>query len=284
MEKVLITGKNSYIGKSFSSYAEERLLCESVSLQNCNWKEKSWQGYDAVLHTVGVAHIRQAKKNEKLFFAINKDLAVEAAKKAKQDGVKLFVFISSASVYGNVNTLKKSKVIDQNTLPKPVSAYGKSKLEAEKLIMQLQNDTFKVCILRPPMVYGKDCKGNFPMLVSLAKKMAIFPNFSNKRSMIYINNLCEFICLVLQNSASGIFLPQNAELMSTMGMVKTIRESYGKKTFFSSFCSLAVFASFLFVPQIRRMFGNFIIDKRTSNYFGGRYQIISAKEGVKKSL
>ena len=192
MKKIMITGANSYIGTSFERYIKEYFpndySIDITDVTEKSWREKSFIGYDSILHVAGIAHQKETKDNVKLYYEINRDLAVEIAKKAKMDGVKQFVFISSMSVYG-----MNAGVITKETIPEPKSNYGKSKLQAEKEIKKLENTEFKVCILRPPMVYGKGCKGNFNKIKEMVKKLPFFPYIKNERSMIYVDNLSSFI-------------------------------------------------------------------------------------------
>ena len=192
MKKILITGKNSYIGMSFKNWLEQNYSneyeVESISLRNNLWKDKDFSRFDVVYHTAGVVHIKENKKNRELYYKVNRDLTFEVAKKAKKEGVKQFIFLSSMSVYGLI-----TGVIDENTPLSPNTSYGKSKFEAERLLLTLEDNNFKVAILRPPMVYGKGCKGNYPKLAKLAKVLPVFPDIQNKRSMIYIDYLNEFV-------------------------------------------------------------------------------------------
>lgn len=227
MKRILITGKNSYIGTKFgewiSKYPDEYEV-DSISLRDEVWKELDFSKYDSVYHVAGIAHRKETDENRELYYKINRDLAYEVAQKCKVDGVKQFIFLSTMSVYG-----LETGIIDEKTPLKPNNAYGKSKLEAEELIELLIDETFRVAIIRPPMVYGKGCKGNYQRLAKLALKTPIFPDIDNKRSMIYIDNLSEFIRLLINNCSSGLFLPQNSEYVNTSEMVRLIAEVHGKK-------------------------------------------------------
>ncbi len=227
MKKILITGKNSYIGTSVENWLmkePDKYEVDTISLRSDSWENKDFSEYDVVFHVAGIAHIKEKSDNQDLYYKVNRDLAYETAKKAKEEGVGQFIFLSTMSVYGLENG-----VIDENTPLNPKSNYGKSKLQAEELIKPLEDDNFKVTILRPPMVYGKGCKGNYPKLVKLAKITPVFPDINNKRSMIYINNLSELIRLIIENEESGLFLPQNAEYVKTSDLVRLISEQHGKK-------------------------------------------------------
>jgi len=200
MKKILITGANSYIGTSLEKWLEqypEKYSVDTIDMKDKRWKEKSFTGYDVVFHVAGIAHISTDPKMEDLYYKVNRDLAIVTAKKAKKEGVKQFIFMSSIIVYGDSSSDKR--IIDRNTIPKPSNFYGDSKLQAEKGIKPLESDEFKIVILRPPMIYGKDSKGNYPKLAKAAKKLPIFPDIDNQRSMLHIDNLCEFIKLMIDN-------------------------------------------------------------------------------------
>jgi nucleoside-diphosphate-sugar epimerase len=227
MKKILITGKNSYVGKSLEKWLgkyPDKYSIDSVSLRNESWKEKDFSEYDVVFHVAGIAHIKETKENTHLYYKVNRDLAYEVAKKAKKGNVKQFIFFSSMSVYGI-----ETGVIDKDSPLNPKSNYGKSKLEAEALIADLEDNFFKVAILRPPMIYGKGCKGNYVKLSKLALKTPIFPSIDNKRSMIYIDNLSAFVKYVIDNYGNGLFFPQNNDYVNTSEMVELIAKVHGKK-------------------------------------------------------
>lgn len=229
MKKILITGKDSYIGTSFETFAKAcGYEVDTVDMIDGSWREKSFSDYDAVFHVAGIAHRKETDQNRELYFQVNRDLAIETAKKAKKDGVGQFVFLSTMSVYG-----MESGVITRETAPAPKNAYGFSKLEAEEEIKPLSDEAFRVCVIRPPMVYGKDCKGNFQTVIKLVKKLPVFPRVKNKRSMIHVDNLSRFVLLCIDRELSGVYLPQNKEYVNTTDMAKKIADALGKKLFFS---------------------------------------------------
>ncbi len=235
MKKILITGANSYIGTSFEKYLNrwpEEFQIDTIDLIDGSWREKSFSGYDVVYHVAGIAHSDNGKITEekaKLYYSVNTDLAVETAKKAKADGVKQFIFMSSAIVYGESAPIGKNKCITKDTPVGAANAYGDSKVQAEKGILPLNDDTFKVVILRPPMIYGPGSKGNYPILAKIATKLPLFPVVNNCRSMLFIDNLLEFIRLMVVNEEQGIFWPQNAEYANTTDLVVLIAQAHGKK-------------------------------------------------------
>lgn len=236
MKKILITGANSYIGTSFEKYIKEYYpndyIVDTVDMIDGSWRDKDFSGYDSVFHVAGIAHSDTCKISEekaKLYYAVNTTLTVETAKKAKGDGVKQFIFMSSAIVYGESAPIGKTKVITRDTPVDPANCYGDSKVQAENGIRPLKDDHFKVVILRPPMIYGKGSKGNYPLLAKIALKTPIFPYVKNERSMLYIENLCEFVRLMMENEEQGTFWPQNSEYSNTSELVKMIAAAHGKK-------------------------------------------------------
>jgi nucleoside-diphosphate-sugar epimerase len=230
MKRVLITGKNSYIGTSLKNWLmrePDKYKVDTVDMKDGSWKEKDFSQYDVVFHVAGIAHVSSDPKMEDLYYKVNRDLTIETAEKAKVEGVKQFIFMSSIIVYGDSSSSKR--VIDRNTIPTPSNFYGNSKLQAEEGIKHLESDDFKIVVLRPPMIYGKGSKGNYPKLAKAAQKLPVFPNIDNERSMLHIDNLCEFIKLMIDNKESGLFFPQNKEYVKTSEMVKLIAEVHGKK-------------------------------------------------------
>jgi len=269
VKKILITGANSYIGTSFEGWVSrypDKYSVDTIDMRDEKWREKSFSGYDVVFHVAGIAHVSSSPKLKDLYYRVNRDLAIETAKKAKADGVKQFIFMSSIIVYGDSAHINKKKVIDKNTKPQPSNFYGDSKLQAEQGILALESESFKVVILRPPMIYGKGCKGNYPKLVKAALKLPIFPDIDNERSMLHIDNLCEFVRLIIDNEERGIFFPQNKEYVKTSEMVKVIAETHGKKIrltkAFNPMLKLLAYK----VGFINKVFGNLVYEKSMSEY------------------
>ena len=273
MKKILITGANSYIGTSFEKYIKDNFAgqyqIDTVGMIDGSWRQKSFAGYDVVYHVAGIAHSDSGKisaEKEKLYRSVNTDLTIETAKKAKADGVKQFIFMSSAIVYGDSGKIGKKKVITKETPTSPANCYGDSKVQAELGILPLQDESFKVCILRPPMIYGKGSKGNFPQLEKFAKKLKFFPYIKNERSMLYIGNLVEFVRLMIENEEQGIFWPQNAEYSNTSELVKMIASANGKKVrLIKGFGWLLKIMS-VFTGLVNKAFGNLSYDQSMSDY------------------
>lgn len=288
MKKILITGANSYIGTNVEYWLKEktgRYKVDVIDMIDGTWREKKFSGYDVIYHVAGIAHSdngKISKEKEKLYRNINTDLTVEVANKAKVDGVKQFIFMSSAIVYGDSAPMGKEKRITKGTHPKPANCYSDSKWQAELGIRNLENSDFKVCILRPPMIYGKGSKGNYVILSKLAHNFPIFPKVENTRSMLYIENLCEFVRLMIENEESGTFWPQNKEYSNTSEMVKKIAAVHGKKIVLTSAFNWGLHVLRLFTGLVDKAFGNFCIEQDMSEY-KEEYRLVSFEESIRRT-
>jgi len=273
MPNVLIFGENSYIGASFAGFAAGTGAhsTAAVGSRGGAWAERSFSGFDSVLYCAGIAHRKAA---DKLHFEINCDLAVSVAKKAKAEGVRQFVYLSSAAVFG------RAADIGPSSAPKPESAYGASKLKAEKALAALCDGDFAVCILRPPMVYGPGCGGNFPRLTRLAVAAPVFPDIENRRSMIYIENLCHFISESVRGGRAGVFFPQNKEYVSTARLVKLIRQSRGKKTLTTRLFNTLILPLMRFIPPLEKLFGDMAYHGEPGEYV----DYVGFEESVRRSV
>ncbi len=293
MKKILITGANSYIGMSFEQYAKEHYADEfeidSVDMIDGTWRQKDFSSYDVVFHVAGIAHADVGNVSEEVkakYYAINTDLAIETCKKAKQEGVKQFVFMSSMIIYGDSAPYGKSKRITKETEPAPANFYGDSKWQADKGVRELAEEDYTVTVLRPPMIYGKGSKGNYPTLAKMAKKLPVFPDIQNERSMLYIENLCEFLCQVMIRKEGGIFWPQNAEYTKTSEMVKQIAQTAGHKLIITkafNWCvALAAHMPGKISDLANKAFGNSSYDQAMSTY-DFKYQLIDLNESIRRT-
>lgn len=270
MKKILITGANSYIGTSFEKYMQqfgEEYQIDTISLKDESWKVKDFSKYDSLIHLAAIVHRKET--NEKIYYDVNRDLAIEVAEKSKNEGIQQFIFFSTMAVFGVENG-----IITNETPLNPKNACGKSKLEAEKLINNLRNNDFKVVIIRPPMVYGKGCTGNYIRLAAFAKRSIIFPKINNKRSMIYINNLMAFLKLLIDESLDGTFHPQNSEYMNTSQLVKLIAEQCHRRIRLTSFFNLPIQLSIGISPTINKVFGNLTYSQGMIGFPGSIYHNI----------
>lgn len=284
MKKILITGKGSFVGTSFEKYIKQYPDDYSVDTLDMlgEWRNADFSQYDVIFHVAGIAHSDGGKISEekkKIYYAVNTDLTVEVATKAKADGVGQFIFMSSSIVYGQSYRIGKEKRVSLTTPTSPENAYGDSKVKAEEGILPLESDSFKVVVLRPPVIYGRGCKGNYVTLTKIAKKLPIFPYVKNERSMLYIDNLTRFVELMIKNAESGIFYPQNQEYVNTSELVRMIGAAEGKRVRLIKGFGWAVRLLGIFVGFANKAFGNFTYDAEISEY-KECYQVKSLEESV----
>ncbi|SDQ14129.1 NAD-dependent epimerase/dehydratase family protein [Carnobacterium viridans] len=280
MKKILITGANSYIGTSLEKWVAQwtnEYQVDTIETRNGEWQGKDFSLYDVVFHVAGIAHVSTDPKMEDLYYQVNRDLTIEIAKKAKSEGVKQFIFMSSIIVYGDSTSSKR--VITRDTIPTPSNFYGNSKLQAEEGIKPLETEHFKIVIIRPPMIYGKGSKGNYPRIAALAKRTPIFPDIDNERSMLHIDNLCEFLKRMIDYEESGVFFPQNKEYVKTSEMVRLIGASHGRKIRLIKLFNPIINLMFG-VEIVNKVFGNLIYEQSISNYYRVDYQIRTFRESI----
>lgn len=279
MKHILITGANSYIGTSFEKWLEASegdYQIDTLDMIDPKWRQFDFSPYDAIFHVAAIVHKNEKNMDPTLYDKVNRDLPIELAGLAKAAGVKQFVFLSSMSVYGN-----KEEVITKETKENPSTYYGKSKLAAEKGLMQLESADFKVLMMRPPMVYGPKATGNYTRLSKLSRITPIFPNIANQRSMIYIDNLLEFVRKAIDTNLSGLHFPQNKEYVTTSQLVKTIRDVNGKNTLLTAIFN-SIIKPLSNVSQFNKLFGNLVYAKELSTEVFD-YQVADFHESVRKS-
>lgn len=228
MKRILITGKNGYIGGCFIQWMRERGAddrIDTLSVRDDAWKQLSFAGYDVVIHLAAVVHRKEKPDMKALYHRVNTELTCELARKAKQEGVKHFIFMSTKGVY-----TPNLPLVDRSTPAVPKRLYGFSKLEAEKGILPLRDEGFCVTILRPPTVYGERCPGNFPFLEALSQRVHVFPEVRNRRSMLYIWNLCELLRMVVEEPPEeAILYPQNREYCGTLDILEGLWKARGER-------------------------------------------------------
>lgn len=282
MKKILITGQNSYIGNKFEEWVSQwpnEYQVTKISVRNDDWRNQNWNIYDVVLNVAGIAHNSSDASLEDLYYQVNRDLTVELAGKAKIDEVNLFIHLSSMIVYGASKT--KDGMITEDTKPEPANFYGDSKLQGELGILPLAEENFKIAIIRPPMIYGKDSKGNYPLLAKLAQKTPVFPDYENKRSMLHIDNLNEFIRLIIENEDSGIYHPQNKEYVVTSNLVKEVARIHNHQILFTKVGNAGISLLRNRISLLNKVFGNQIYEKNISQYMNGEYNIRNFKESIR---
>lgn len=283
MKRVLITGANSFVGMNIESWllkAPNEFLVDTVDTMNEAWKKADFTKYDVVFHVAGIAHVDPKPDMAPLYYKVNRDLSIEIAKWAKERGVKQFIYMSSKIVYHASKSLK-GDFVKSETKPNPNDFYGDSKLQAENGLNKLQCDTFKIAIIRPPMIYGPGNKGNLPRLGWLALKTPVFPAWHNKRSMLHVINLAEFVKQLILREMAGTFFPQNAEYSDTVEIVRLISIEHGHKIWISRLFNPLVWLGAKFLPAIPKMFADSYYEQDMSLY-DFDYQLVSFRDSLQE--
>lgn len=279
---ILITGAGSYVGTQVANWLEKdgQFKVDAVDTFGENWKKADYTQYEVVYHVAGIAHVNADPKMEPLYYQVNRDLTIAIAKHAKEAGVKQFIFMSSMIVFHESQSLK-AEVLTRDTQPNPNGFYGDSKLQAEIGLKELECETFKVCILRPPMIYGPNSKGNFPRLAKLAVKTPVFPAWHNKRSMLFIDNLGEFVKQAIVRQLSGTFYPQNRELADTVEIIRFFAKEAGHKVWITRLLNPFVWLGSFILQPINKMFATYHYDPSMSR-MDFDYQLVSFEESLKR--
>lgn len=283
MKRILITGANSFIGTSVDRWLMQspgEYQVDTVDTMDGAWMKADFCKYDAVFHVAGIAHVDPKPEMAPLYYKVNRDLTVEIAEHAKAAGVKQFIFMSSMIVYHASKSLAGT-VIDHNTQPNPNDFYGDSKLQAENGLHKLESADFKVTILRPCMIYGNGGKGNFQRLARLAVKTPVFPAWHNKRSMLYIDNLCEFVKQTVDRDLAGTFHLQNKEYADTVEIVKHYAQAKGHSLWTSRLFNPAVWLGAKVLTPLCKMFANQYYTQELTSY-DFDYQLVSFTDSLSR--
>lgn len=280
MKKVLITGAESYIGTSVEKWllgSTDDYQVTTLDVRDDKWSHHNFSVYDTVFHVAGIAHFSKDESKKDLYYAVNTKLTEKVARLAKEAGVSQFIFMSSIIVYGDSTASERVIAIDTN--PSPSDFYGDSKLKAEQALQKLADNRFKVAILRPPMIYGKGSKGNYPRLARLALKVPVFPKIKNQRSVLHIDNLCAFVEVLIKENLSGLYFPQNKEYVNTSELVYTIAKAHCKTVRLVSLFNPLIYLFFK-SNTIKKMFGNLVYEKSMSQY-EFEYQVRDFEETIR---
>jgi len=269
---VLITGSSGYIATNIKQWLEKKDNLYTISSVSVRDTLLDLSGYHAVIHTAALVHAKETNENQQQFYEINSNLTQKLAQKAKDSGVKQFIFLSTMAVYGKNGSIKNETMITSTTKEDPQTNYAKSKLLAEQYLEELDDEYFKVYIIRPPMIYGRSCPGNYARLERLANILPVFPDIQNKRSMLHVSNLCQLVHLILNNnSEERLFFPQDRDYYNTSLLVQKIRKENGKNILLSK--TLGGFVSMFNLPVVNKAFGTLVYDKEMSGHFNNKYLV-----------
>lgn len=285
IKKILVIGKGGFVSNSFVRYMDKfgaEYQITVISSRNHEWEQYDFTGFDAVYNASGLAHANAKDGSDELYYEVNGRLPGEIAAKAKAEGVPIYVTMSSQIIYGDMSGIEKKQVITADTVPTPDGIYGKSKIMGEEEVMQYADGRFKTAIIRPPMIYSENAPENFERLCKFAVKSPIFPKLYNEQSMIYADNLCELIRLIIENQAGGIYFPQEREYIQTSKLVEDISVAARKKMLITKIFNPALKTLSKRVRFVRKAFGSVVYDKNLSNHFDWDYCVVSYDETVRR--
>ena len=285
MMRVMIAGAGSYVGQNVRRYllaTSDHFEIDEVDTLDGNWRQADFGRYDVVFHVAGIAHVNAGRKLKELYYSVNRDLAIEVARAAKAAGVRQFIFMSSQIVYHESRSLRP-EVLTAATKVNPNGFYGDSKLQAENGLRELECESFRVCILRPPLIYGPNANGNFLRLMRLAKKTPIFPAWHNKRSMLYVDNLAEFVKQAILRGLGGTYCPQNRELVDTVDVVRFFAKASGRRVWVTRLLNPFVWLGSLVLQPINKMLGTYYYAPEMSR-MDFDYQLVGFEESLDRTI
>lgn len=267
MSKILLLGGDGFVGRSFvslrSGSSELRIISrvstflkhdEIVIKDPWHLSEKIFHNADIAFNCFGIAH-RTDKENETLFYKINRDLAVDLARKAKAAGVRKFVQMSSMAVYG------EALVVNASTPLAPTTHYGRSKAEADAALLELEDENYQVALLRPPMIYGPRAPGNMERLIALVRRLPVLPfaNAVESREFLCVDNFVLQAEYAMDSNLSGVFLMKDVKAFCTAELVRIISEELGLKKAIVDFPFVGLLRALL--PSYhQRLFGGLVIE------------------------
>jgi nucleoside-diphosphate-sugar epimerase len=321
VKKILVTGASGFIGKAlcnrlFKSHYITYGVVRNSSAQlidnkfnkilineinsNTNWKN-ILNNINCIVHCAGIAHNMNKNNNLNFYRSTNLDGTKYLAEQAAEAGVKKLIFLSSIKVNGEYTDDKYDKSISsyqkKNSFthvdpPNPTDPYSISKLEAEKVLYEIYAKTgLETVILRLPLVYGKNVKGNLARLIRLVKSGIPLPfgNIANQRSMIGIDNLVDLLihCIEHQNAAGKTFLVSDGEDLSTSDLIKLISSLMGKKArLFSLPIILLKFVAIIFrkEQEINRLIRSLRVDHTYTQKILNWKPPVTVEEGIRRMI
>ena len=276
-KNILLTGSNGFIGSHFKNYYKYKYNIKTFSFLNNNFNDLTLNGIDTVVHLSALVH-QMGGSAKKEYYEINVLQTINLAKKAKESGVEHFIFMSTIAVYGiEIGIIKKDS--DCN----PITNYGKSKLKAEQELLKLKDNNFKITIIRPPIVYGYKAPGNMKSLISLIKNISVLPfaNIQNRRSMVYIGNLCHLINEIIAQKQEGIFLASDDEVISITKLIKLIAKELNKKIYLIEIPFFRLFLKKIKPNIYKRLYESLEVDNSLTKQILSLENPYTLEEGIR---
>jgi UDP-glucose 4-epimerase len=218
---------------------------------------------------------------------VNVDLTAQIARKARSQGVRQFVFLSSMAVYGAEKSLSAQKsVIAADAAPAPTTMYGRSKHLAEQALGEMESEGFRVAIVRPPNVYGPGCRGSYiSTYAAIVSKLPAIPKAfpSVRQSVLYIDNLSRFIYLLICRQERGIYTPQDDISVSAVTLMEAIRDGLGLTRKTSAFLGAFVYL-LAACPLVRKGYGGISYRRSDSHQDRFDYVTVPFAEGIRRTV
>lgn len=274
---LLLTGSNGFVGAYFIDKYKDKYDIKTFSFLKDDIDTLDCSEVDVVFHLSALVHQMSGASVEE-YERVNVTQTLELAKKAKKSGVKQFVFMSTVKVYGE----ETNSVYAENSICNPQDEYGKSKLKAELELKKLEDENFKVSIIRTPIIYGYGVKANIKNLVSLVKKVSVLPfgRIENKRSMVYIGNLCHLVDVVIEQEKSGVFLASD-EPISTTKLIELIAKELNKKVYLIKIPFFETLLKLLKPSFHKRLYGSLEVDNSQTKERLNLKNPYSVEEGIR---
>lgn len=285
--RVLITGSGSYVGQNIKKWLEkDGHYIEELEVRSNKYKEFDYSGFDSIIHVAAIVHRAKDIISWETYQEVNALLPYEIASLAKKARVKQFIFLSTMAVYGQVKKLPSGNIVNENTSLDPQSYYGKSKLMAEKLLAELSENEFRIAIVRPPNIYGKDCPGNYiKSFERIVKVLPVAPYAFEecKQSFLYVDNLSELIRLIVIYCEKGLYFPQDNDQISTVELMRQIAEVNRINIKFSKLLGFWV-KNLGKIRIVKKVYGGLTYNPSLSNHFNGSYRRFPFEKAIKLTL
>jgi UDP-glucose 4-epimerase len=278
--RILLTGASGFIGSAFYSRYRKILDIETASFHN-EIDQIGISRIDVVVHLAALVH-QMNGADEKAYYEINVAKTLSLANKAKASGVRQFIFMSSVKVYGE----ESDAPYNEESPCFPKEPYGESKLLAEKALLALADDTFKIAVVRTPVVYGEGVKANILKLVELTDRYRILPfgGIDNRRSMVYVGNLTHLLFEIVRQEKEGLFLAGDDEPLSTSSLITQIAEALEKKCRLFSFMPLKILLKVLKPQLYQRLYGDLYLDNAQTKAVLNLTNPYSTQQGIERMV
>lgn len=275
--KVLLTGSSGFIGSYFQKNYARKYAIQSFSFLKDDLNTLHVKEIDVVIHLSALVHQMSGACDE-AYERVNVKQTLELALKAKESGVKQFIFMSTVKVYGEESNIPYTEISSCH----PEDAYGRSKLKAERELQKLVSEDFIVSIIRTPIVYGYGVKANMKNLMKLVENIFILPfgGIVNKRSFVYIGNLCSLIDVIIKSTKNGIFLAGDDNPLSTTQLIEYIANFQGKKRLLLNSLFFGTLLKCFKPSFYKRLFENLEVDNKYTKEVLNFKNPYSVREGI----